>query len=1490
MSTSRILQTAVLALQLLLAVPAAAQLAPNSPYHPSGDTDFLNLYQATAATIVNPEILVVIDQSGSASRLMFHPLFPNNWQDETPPNTVSGSDDYTLLVKNTSWPSSGSLTSTLSVGFATDYSQSTFVSYVPASGHNYYIGGSRGTVTIGAYTYPYNTLIKPDGTEVTAADVIASGGTTNNSVAWLRCASHVRLRLTRIDSTTLTTPRDIDFPLFYKPLDSSATISTASGLMSGSTNLGGLTVSKANNPQATSTPVMFDTDLNTTNPALNATGAHTWVNVYGGRALTNAYAVRTRYIEWMFVGKDPNSPNSGAYYCIPNAIPSATTDKSIQRSIDPASLAYDGDSGTYTWSYITEDSTPADLSKGWYVTFANKLPNRTRMMAIKEAVIKSWLNYQTSIFFAWRLLYESGDTPSNTLSTSYDNNWNYITSASSLASIAALPPGGDTPLVDSFLNAYCQMTNPQAFQSMIGAKFYTAAQLECLHHFVIVLTDGAPTSIPSNSEGNCSFPYLQTAVPSGCSGYTAGNCPAYSGNAAVKAHAGYINDSGTSSYYWNTVTLAGVAAHGGDGSTTNSTWIRDPKTEGLTGSLSSLTSNSGWLPLWVTKRYASGGSSATTLAHAQPIQTMTVGVSLGVNFLKANGSAWNVSTDGAPTVATAVKPIRSDTSGSKFRLMAAALVGDPFTTTYDITTTVPFYNTPGTTTKASNAAYFFDGRDPSTLVNNLDDAIAQIIQLSGVSSTAAPVFPTVGAGLGSSVFIAKFQPPVTPGPLWTGDLVMFATKQVATGTALIDGTGTAITGDLNDASPMWSAANALTSRGWLNRRFYSRVPSSSTAWNPAISRIDLGTSGTDTSNAGYAAIATYLPGTNAATKLKNWQFIAGADMGSGTAPLGTRGDTIMGDIINSSPITLQYAALPSNIASYSSTLADAWAAHAPGSGTTDQTGTFRMIFVGTNQGVFHAFGEVEWVDNTTVPGTPIAHGVLDELWAFVPTELLPNLDQLQVSTNKHYYAVDGAPTVYFLDLPQTAVQATGNGVFDVGATNPERAVVVFGLGKGGRSYYAINVADPLNPTMQWSLCPNEQYNYPTSRVLGGSRTDIGNMGLATCIPTLARVATSREGTTNQVVDVVLLGGGFSDPLIEAALPATATTSVIASYPAVNTALGRSAVAINVYTGNILNTWNTGGTSGAGPVPAGVMPMAIDANSYLSARGYFTDYYGSLWALGGTSMAASPRTMFRVDTVSIDSWNLRQVYTQTVSLTGGAGNGLCTTLPSPFRMTYFPVTRTTDPKINPYAMGIAFETGDRNNPLDTYTYTRWAAPTQHRVNVVFDRQDINSVISASGLSDASSMVTDSTNSSYFLRNSYGYYINFASPSGGYVPKGITSPLVLDANLFYSVFTPSTATCSGGSGSTTTFQVCNVMVPVVNAGNASSATAINGCKSGAVLSWSGVASSLAGRNVVTGVQAGIDSGSGTTTDQSLMLKNLNTQSTDIYPKIRVWRIVR
>lgn len=111
------------------------------------------------------------------------------------------------------------------------------------------------------------------------------------------------------------------------------------------------------------------------------------------------------------------------------------------------------------------------------------------------------------------------------------------------------------------------------------------------------------------------------------------------------------------------------------------------------------------------------------------------------------------------------------------------------------------------------------------------------------------------------------------------------------------------------------------------------------------------------------------------------------------------------------------------------------------------------LYVGANDGMLHAF------DATTG----------QERWAFVPPMVLPNMWRLadaNYSTN-HRFFVDG---------PISVSDAFINGAW--------RTVLVAGMGKGGRGYFALDITDPLDPRPLWSFTaennPNMGYSYGTS--------------------------------------------------------------------------------------------------------------------------------------------------------------------------------------------------------------------------------------------------------------------------------------------------------------------------------------------------------------------------------------------------------------------------
>lgn len=147
----------------------------------------------------------------------------------------------------------------------------------------------------------------------------------------------------------------------------------------------------------------------------------------------------------------------------------------------------------------------------------------------------------------------------------------------------------------------------------------------------------------------------------------------------------------------------------------------------------------------------------------------------------------------------------------------------------------------------------------------------------------------------------------------------------------------------------------------------------------------------------------------------------------------------LGDIVNAAPVFMSKPPFGYTDANYA-TFAD--------NNKTRQS----VVYAGGNDGMLHAFnGET---------------GV--EMWAFVPSAVIPNLYKLadkSYGTNHRFY-VDGPITVGDVCLATTC------------AANQWKTMLVGGLGKGGRSYYALDVTNPSSPAVLWEFTnPNLGYSF-----------------------------------------------------------------------------------------------------------------------------------------------------------------------------------------------------------------------------------------------------------------------------------------------------------------------------------------------------------------------------------------------------------------------------
>jgi len=115
-----------------------------------------------------------------------------------------------------------------------------------------------------------------------------------------------------------------------------------------------------------------------------------------------------------------------------------------------------------------------------------------------------------------------------------------------------------------------------------------------------------------------------------------------------------------------------------------------------------------------------------------------------------------------------------------------------------------------------------------------------------------------------------------------------------------------------------------------------------------------------------------------------------------------------------------------------------------------------VVYVGSNDGMMHAI-------NGSLTGTDAGK----EMFAYIPSSLFqgpngtPNTDGLASLGNPtfaHHYMVNATPNVYDVDLARTA-DDSGN-LYTGNPTPNWRTVLIGGLGKGGKSYFALDVTDP----------------------------------------------------------------------------------------------------------------------------------------------------------------------------------------------------------------------------------------------------------------------------------------------------------------------------------------------------------------------------------------------------------------------------------------------
>ncbi len=144
-----------------------------------------------------------------------------------------------------------------------------------------------------------------------------------------------------------------------------------------------------------------------------------------------------------------------------------------------------------------------------------------------------------------------------------------------------------------------------------------------------------------------------------------------------------------------------------------------------------------------------------------------------------------------------------------------------------------------------------------------------------------------------------------------------------------------------------------------------------------------------------------------------------------------------------------------------------------------------VVYTATNDGYLHA------VNGSTG----------QELWSFVPKELLDNMTRLYFNPSAAYkqYGIDG-------DIVPVVKDVDGDGQIE--STDGDFVRIIFGMRRGGWNYYALDVTNKTAPRLMWQVA-------------------LADGGQSWSAPVITRVNVDTTGT-NADKAVVIVGGGY-DP-------------------------------------------------------------------------------------------------------------------------------------------------------------------------------------------------------------------------------------------------------------------------------------------------------------------------------------------------------------------------
>ena len=607
---------------------------------------------------------------------------------------------------------------------------------------------------------------------------------------------------------------------------------------------------------------------------------------------------------------------------------------------------------------------------------------------------------------------------------------------------------------------------------------------------------------------------------------------------------------------------------------------------------------------------------------------------------------------------------------------------------------------------------YFAAQDSLQLTNALSDALSSILEID--SSFTSPSIASNNfdrTQTFDSAYYAMFLP--GKGPRWTGNLKKLKVNSSGT---LVDAKGSIAIGDngniKKEACTFWTNCSGGTDGNQVEiggvtqmlEGLTKRKVLSNTASGNGLEELTIA----NAANGSNDDLADYMSVDE--TELDStFKWILGTDVDDEDGDNSTtdKRKDIMGDPLHSKPLAINFG--------------------------TSAAPDIRVL-LGTNHGFLHMFKD----SGVTV----------DETWAFMPYELLPNVPILRENLpGGHYvYGMDASPVAYVKN------GANGN--------KPSDVWVFAGMRRGGSSYYALNVTSPDAPSLMWTI------NTETS--------GFSELGQTWAEPIITLIP-------GHSTPVLIFGGGYD----------VSYDSTPSSTP-----LGRNVYIVDAKLGTLLHTFGPSAGTKATVLPGIIdsIPNAVAVldsnNDGVTDRIYATDTGGNVWRMDLPSKDDKTWTAYKFASLGGDLAADRRFFAEPVVAQTTFNNVTEVSVVDPVSGSK---AVTKNYQNVPYD-AIAIGSGNRPTPL--------SKSTEDMYYVLQDRNVITKSYGGSGNPVAPAAITlgnlynvtaappktEAENIAFGKK--LGWYYDY--PTAG--EKSLTASLIVDGKVYFTSFVPPSQSVS------------------------------------------------------------------------------------------------